>query len=100
MKLKIKKTFLLAQPEVAKPHWSFKEGEILDTDNEYLIDRLLILKCADIVDKNNSKMMSEHENKMLDTSTKENKVVEIVAPKQPGTISQKPKKVQVKKKGS
>ena len=114
MKLKINKTFKLANPIVSIPHWQFTEGQILDTDNEYLIDRLLNLKCADILDKgNNIKKMPEPENKMVDTSSHENKEIEIVVPKEPSLVTdgydpEEPtqstqkakKKVVTKKKGS
>jgi len=51
MKLKILKDFRLAQPETWLPHWSFKADEIIDTNNEHLIDRLLHYKAADILEK-------------------------------------------------
>lgn len=103
MKLKIKKTFRLANPVVSKPHWHFTKDQVLDTDNEYLIDRLLNLKCADILDKgNNTKKMPEPENKMIDTSEAENKQDEVknVTPKKILTINTKVKKVSSKKKGN
>ncbi len=54
MLLKISKTFDLARPEPWRPHWSFTKDEVFETDNEYLIDRLLTLGAAKILDKKNN----------------------------------------------
>ena len=51
MKLKILNDFKLAKPETWMKPWDFKKDEIVDTDNEYLIERLLHYKAADIVEK-------------------------------------------------
>lgn len=75
MKLKITKTFDLANPEVWLPHWRFTKDQVLETDNEYLIDRLLILKTAKILDKKNVKKQPVAENKMQETP--KNKTIKI-----------------------
>lgn len=83
MKLELKRTFKLARPQVWLPHWEFKEGQILVTDDEYLIDRLLQLNVAKIIDKeakeqsSEEKMLPEDENKMIDLSTVDNKMIDI-----------------------
>ncbi len=64
MKLKIEKSLELANPKVWLSHWVFTKGQILDTDNEYLINRLLSLKVATLMDKENIKKQDVTENKM------------------------------------
>lgn len=63
MKLQIIKTFQLAQPEPWKPHWRFTKDQILETDNEYLIDRLLVLGYAKVVGKRGPKTAKEETRK-------------------------------------
>ena len=81
MKLKIIKNIVLANPEVYLPHWVFTKGDIFDTDNEYLIDRLLQLNGTKILEKENNitmgvvekegkAVLNEHANKMFKPATK------------------------------
>ena len=74
MLLKITKDMLLAQPEVWKPHWQFVEGQELQTDNEYLINRLIELKVAKIVDKTDKKTVQKKVSKTKQQLTLLNKM--------------------------
>lgn len=64
MKLQILKTFNLANPKVSRPHWKFKEGQVIETDNAYLSSRLLELECAQ--EYKGKKMKESDKNKMAD----------------------------------
>lgn len=66
MKLILKKDIKVANPIVSKPHWTFKEDQEVDTDNEYLISTLLDNKFAKKFKE--EKMKEAHENKKLDIS--------------------------------
>ncbi|MCK5017305.1 MAG: hypothetical protein KAS32_09545 [Candidatus Peribacteraceae bacterium] len=85
MKVQLTKHLLLANPVPSKPHWRFAKDQIITTDDEYLINRLLELKCAKILDKScgtnaatddlteELKMHKVTNNKMLDLSKMPNK---------------------------
>lgn len=70
MKLEITKSLRLARPEVWLPHHVFKVGEIVDTDDEYIIENLLQLKCA----KKTKKNADEKPAKKKEEDTKSQKV--------------------------
>jgi hypothetical protein len=54
MKLKIIKTFQLANPKTMQAPWFLKEGEVIDTDDTYLIVRLKELNAAEEVNAKSS----------------------------------------------
>ena len=72
MKLKILKNIRLANPEPAIRPWSFKDGEIIDIeDNGYLSKRLIEIGAAkelsDVEEKapETAKMVGPDKNKMI-----------------------------------
>jgi len=94
-KLKIHKDIVLAHEIVSQPHWRFKKGTLLETDNSHLISTLLKLKVATDVtskskknpktskealeeggesDETEKKMKGGHLNKKLDVPL--NKAIE------------------------
>lgn len=69
MKLKLLKAFRMARPKVWEPQWTFTKDQEIETDDEYLIDQLLTLKVAKILDKSLESETKQHltpKNKMLE----------------------------------
>lgn len=64
MRLEIIKDLRLARPEPWLPQCVFKIGEVVDTDDEYVIDYLLQLKCA----KKTKKSVVEKEEKEVEST--------------------------------
>jgi hypothetical protein len=60
-KLKISKTFSLANRIMSEPHWHFTKDQVIETDNAYLIKRLGELKVAKEVDEKREEKVKEKE---------------------------------------
>lgn len=74
-KLKINKTMSLAKRMISEPHWHFTKGEVIETDDQYLIKRLTDLKVAKEL-KGDEDMKMKQEDIMDDSKNKKEKMKE------------------------